>query len=63
VTCRPIATERIGKQAHNKYATNNRGRPVLGNGRVFYGSASRLYQNRIIREWSESSAVKEEGFG
>jgi hypothetical protein len=24
VTCRPIARQRLGKQARNKYATNNR---------------------------------------
>jgi hypothetical protein len=37
VTCRPIARGRLGKQARNKYATNNRGRPVLGNGCVSMG--------------------------
>jgi hypothetical protein len=31
VTCRPIGRERFGKQARNKYATNNRVNPFLGN--------------------------------
>jgi hypothetical protein len=31
VTRRPIAKERLGKEAHNKYATNNRVDPFLGN--------------------------------
>jgi hypothetical protein len=48
------------------------GYPWLVNGSVdalsgqhlFYGSASRLYkQYRTESEWSESSALKEEGFG
>jgi hypothetical protein len=44
VTHIPVARERLGKHARNKYAPNNTGRPVLGTGRVFYGSASRLYK-------------------
>jgi hypothetical protein len=43
-TFRPIVRQRLGKQARNKYATNNRGRRVLGNESVFYWSASRLYK-------------------
>jgi hypothetical protein len=31
VTCRPIARKRLGKQARNKYATNNRVELFLGN--------------------------------
>jgi hypothetical protein len=31
VTYRPIAREQLGKQARNKYATNNRVDPFLGN--------------------------------
>jgi hypothetical protein len=38
----PIAKQRLGKQARKKYATNNRGRPLPGNWRVFYDSTSRL---------------------
>jgi hypothetical protein len=33
VTCRPTARERFGNQARNKYATNNRADPFLGNAR------------------------------
>jgi hypothetical protein len=33
VTCRPVARERFGEQAHQKYATNNRVDPFLGNAR------------------------------
>jgi hypothetical protein len=33
VTCRPTARERLGKQARNKYSTNNRVNPFLGNAR------------------------------
>jgi hypothetical protein len=33
VTCRPTARERFGKQARNKYATNNRVDPFPGNAR------------------------------
>jgi hypothetical protein len=33
VTCRPIAREPLGKQARNKYATNNKVDPFLGNAR------------------------------
>jgi hypothetical protein len=33
VTCRPIARERLGKQARNKYSTKNRVDPFLGNAR------------------------------
>jgi hypothetical protein len=31
VTCRPIARERLGKQARNKYSTNIRVDPFLDN--------------------------------
>jgi hypothetical protein len=31
VTCRPIARERLGKQARNQYETNSRGDPFLSN--------------------------------
>jgi hypothetical protein len=44
VTCRPTDTDQLGKQACNKYTTNNRGHPVLGNRCVSYRSASRLYK-------------------
>jgi hypothetical protein len=33
VTCRPIARERLGKQARNKYSTNNKVDPFLGTAR------------------------------
>jgi hypothetical protein len=33
VTCRSIARERLGKQARNKYTTNKRMDPFLGNAR------------------------------
>jgi hypothetical protein len=33
VTCKPIARERLGKQACNKYATNNKVDPFPGNAR------------------------------
>jgi hypothetical protein len=33
VTCKPIARERLGKQARNKYSTNNVVDPFLGNAR------------------------------
>jgi hypothetical protein len=33
MTCRPIAKERLVKQVRNKYATNNRVDPLLGNAR------------------------------
>jgi hypothetical protein len=33
VTCRPVARQRLGKQARNKYTTNNRVDPLLGNTR------------------------------
>jgi hypothetical protein len=33
VTCRPVARERPGKQARNKYTTNNRADPLLDNAR------------------------------
>jgi hypothetical protein len=33
VTCIPITSERLGKQACNKYSTNNRVYPFLGNAR------------------------------
>jgi hypothetical protein len=32
----PIARQRLGKQVRNKYATNNRGRTLLGKGRDMY---------------------------
>jgi hypothetical protein len=41
----PIARQRLGKEDSNKYANNNRERPLLDNGRVFYGSYSRIYYN------------------
>jgi hypothetical protein len=33
VACRPIARERLSEQARNKYLTNNRVDPLLGNAR------------------------------
>jgi hypothetical protein len=33
VTCRPVARERPDKQVGNKYATNNRVDPLLGEAR------------------------------
>jgi hypothetical protein len=33
VTCRPIVRERFGKQTRNKYGTNNRVDPFVGNTR------------------------------
>jgi hypothetical protein len=35
VTFISIARQRLGKQARNKYSTNNRVDPLLGNGCVF----------------------------
>jgi hypothetical protein len=60
-----------------RYKYNNRGKvvsyvvriyPLLDNGCVFYGYASRLNvnENSVTAregEWSEFSAVQEEGFG
>jgi hypothetical protein len=45
VTCRPIARERLGKQARNKYATNNRVDPLLGNPR----NTRTQQQNRLAK--------------
>lgn len=53
---KPTARERLGKESRNKYSTNNRGHPVLGNGHVFSGISS-TQQNQ-----SDISTIKEEGF-
>jgi hypothetical protein len=37
VTHMSIARQRLGKRSRNKYATKNKGLPLLDNGLIFYG--------------------------
>jgi hypothetical protein len=70
VTSRPLARERLGKQAHNKYASNKRVDPFLGNARnnrtgvaggVFYVSShiSIARQRMFSVLWSDPRLYKE----